>query len=95
MASTRANKNREIRQDNLREWLSKKCTLQHLFDNIIKIEELDILEDGFSNSLAKYKVANEQRLKLINKYLPELKATEITGKDGGAITFEVWLSELE
>jgi hypothetical protein len=95
MAKTRAVKNREIRQDNLREWLSKKCTLQHLFDNIIKIEELDIESDSFINALNKYKVANEQRLKLINKYLPELKATEITGKDGGAITFEMWLAELE
>ncbi len=95
MGITRANKNREIRQDNLREWLSKKCTLQHLFDNINKIEDLDVKSKDFHNSLSKLKVANEQRLKLINKYLPELKATEITGKDGGAVTFEVWLSELD
>ena len=79
MAETRAHKNRKLRQDNLREWLSEKCTAQHLVDNINKIEDLDPCDEQFNNKLSKYKTANEQRIKVMNKYLPDLKTTEIIG----------------
>lgn len=82
MAKTRAQTNRGIRQDALREQLSAQGHVQHIVDNIKNIEELDIDGEHFNNSLNKLKVANEQRLKLVNKYLPELKATELTGGDG-------------
>jgi len=78
-----------MRQDNLREWFSKKCTAQHLVDNIIKIENLDPHAETFTNDLAKYRVANEQRLKVLNKYLPDLKSQELTGADGEALTIKV------
>lgn len=103
MAKTRAQENRAIRQENLREWLSKKCTLQHLVDNILKIEELGLtVEDGLDPKksqqqafmLNKLKVANEQRIKLLSKYLPDLKAMELTGEGGGPMQFEEWLDEL-
>jgi len=76
MGASTASRNRAVRQEALREWLSKKCTAQHLVDNIIKIEELDTESETFRNDLDKYRVANEQRLKVLNKYLPDLKATE-------------------
>ena len=79
MAMTRAQHNRSLRQENLREWLSEKCTAQHLVDNLIKIEKLDPESESFSNELNKYKVANEQRLKIMGKYLPELRAVELEG----------------
>lgn len=79
MSKTRANENRKIRQDALREWLSEKCTAQHLVDNINKIEDLNPESDSFANDLAKYKVANEQRLKVLDKYLPSLKSVEMSG----------------
>lgn len=79
MSITQANKNRKMRQDNLREWLSEKCTAQHLVDNINKIEDLNPESDSFTNDLAKYKVANEQRLKVLDKYLPSLKSVEMSG----------------
>lgn len=82
MAKTRAQENRAIRQEALREWLSEKCTAQHFVDNLEKIEKLDPVEDAFANKLNKLKTANEQRLKVMNKYLPDLKSTELTG-DGG------------
>ena len=82
MAETRAQLNRKMRQEKLREWLSEKCTAQHFVDNLNKIENLDPESESFSNELAKLKTANEQRLKVMNKYMPDLKATEITG-DGG------------
>jgi hypothetical protein len=77
MAKTRAMQNREIRQNNLRQWLSEKCTAQHLVNNLEKIEALDPESECFNNELNKYRVANEQRLKVLNKYLPDLKAQEI------------------
>lgn len=89
MAKTQAQKNRAIRQEALREWLSEKCTAQHFVDNLEKIEGLDPESESFSNELAKYKTANEQRLKVMGKYLPDLKNTEITGDAGSSLTIKV------
>lgn len=86
MAKTRAQENRAIRQEALREQLSKQGHLQHVVDNINKMQELDEEGEFFKNSLEKLKVANEQRLRLINKYLPDLKNTEVTGDGGGTLT---------
>ncbi|MBL4753787.1 MAG: hypothetical protein JKY52_09380 [Flavobacteriales bacterium] len=92
MAKTRAQENRAVRQEALREWLSKKCTAQHLVDNIDKIEALDHTSETFRNELDKYKVANDQRLRVMNKYLPDVRTVELTGEAGEAIqvasTFE-------
>lgn len=85
MAASNAAKQRAMRQDTLREWLSKKCTAQHLVNNIIKIEKLDPANETFANELNKLKVANDQRLKVLNKYLPDLKLQEIVGEDGGPV----------
>lgn len=76
---------RAERQESHRKWLSEKCTLQHLVDNLEKIEGLDPASEVFTNDLNKYKEANAQRLKIMNKYLPDLKSTELTGEAGGAI----------
>jgi len=83
--------NRAIRQDSLREWLSNKCTVQHLVSNLIKIEELDVNDSHFQHNLLKLKTANEQRIKIMNKYLPDLKSTEITG---GGENGEVQITEI-
>jgi len=81
-----AAKQRKARQDALREWLSKKCTVQHLVDNLEKIEKLDCECESFSNELNKYKEANAQRLKLLNKYLPDMHHSTIDGEgDNGEI----------
>lgn len=93
MAQTRAQKNRQIRQDNMREQLASKQLERYVLDGIVKIDELANLNvkdfDSFEeytaeSSVAKDKVfmlktAIEARLKLMNKYLPDLKQTEITG----------------
>ena len=86
MAETRAQKNRKLRQENLREWLSEKCTAQHLVDNLVKIEKLDPASETFQNDLRKYQVANEQRLKIMGKYLPDLKSMELTGDEENPIS---------
>ena len=88
MAVTNAHRQRALRQDALREWLSEKCTAQHLVDNLHKIESLEPESETFANELKKYQVANEQRLKIMNKYIPDLKLQEVTGPDGGAIEYD-------
>lgn len=101
MARTRAQENRKIRQDALREQLANQGHLQHVVENLRKIEELTLksVDESSKEDMAKrrnelqahnfeinkLKIVNEQRLKLINKYLPDLKSTELTGEGGGAI----------
>ena len=84
MAKTRAMLNKEIRQKALREQLAEQCRIQHVLDTVEKMTKLQVEFDGETSNyqevsfdLQKYKIANEQRLKLINKYLPDLKAQEI------------------
>lgn len=79
---TVAQANRRARQENHRAWLSEKCTLQHLVDNLEKIEGLDTADEFFDKNLAKYKVANEQRIKLLAKTLPDIKSVEFVDEDG-------------
>jgi hypothetical protein len=74
---SRAQANRRMRQESLREYLQERGSLQHLFDLIEKVESLDPHSDSFDKDLAKLKVSMDNRQKLLGKYLPELKATEI------------------
>lgn len=94
MAKTRAQISRGIKQDALREWLSEKCTAQHLVDNLQKIEKLDVKSDNFVNELNKYKVANEQRFRILGKYLPDIKQVELDASID-LTAHESWLDELE
>ena len=74
MAKTRAQKIRAVNQDELRVFLAEKNTVKQIIDNIEKIEELNPTgNDNFVKELNKYKTANEQRIRLLNKYLPDLK----------------------
>lgn len=88
MAKTRAQQNRAIRQEALREQLSNQGHLQYAVENIQKIEQLEP-SDSFNQLLTKYKTAAELRLRMVNKYLPDLKNTEITGEAGGSLTIKV------
>lgn len=83
MAATRANMNRKIRQEALREQLSKQKHVEQVIVNVKKLEEQGASMDGAEAQALKY--ATDARLKLINKYLPDLKSTELTGEGGGPI----------
>lgn len=72
MAKTRAQENKAIRQLALREQLAAQCRVQHIINNIEKIEELEHSQTA-QFDLAKLKAANDQRFRLLNKYLPDLK----------------------
>ena len=80
---TVAQRNKSIRQEALREQLAEQCRIQHIVKNIEKLEDLTV--DLDTNEITRIKAANDQRIKVLGKYLPDLKATEITGMDGGPV----------
>lgn len=77
MAATRAANNKSIRQEALREQLSKQKHLEQVVKNVKKFEEQGAAMEP--NELQALKHATDTRLKLINKYLPDLKQVEIEG----------------
>lgn len=89
MAATNAAKNRKMRQDTLREYITERGSIQYLFDLIEKIEQLDPDSSTFTNELSKYKSALDARIKMAGKYLPDLKSQELTGEGGDALVVSV------
>lgn len=92
MGATRAHHNRGLRQEALREQLSKQKHVQHVIEILEEINDLDKPLD--QTELARKKIVVDTKLRLINKYLPDLKSTEITGEGGEdikvkhSVTFE-------
>jgi len=83
MPATVRDRNRKVRKDALREMLSKKCTVEQVFVIAKKLEDGYLsLEASQINAL---KASADIKMKLINKYLPELKATEVTGEEGAPL----------
>lgn len=72
--------NRKVRQENLREQLATGGHLQHVIELLGKVERNEEPE-----KLAAYKVVLDTKLKLINKFLPDLKAVELTGEGGNPL----------
>ena len=89
MAASTAAKNRKLRQDTLREYITERGSIQYLFDLIEKIEGLDPDSSTFTNDLQKYKAALDARIKMAGKYLPDLKSQEVTGEGGDALIVSV------
>ena len=82
-------RNRLVRQEALREYMQERGSVQYLFDIIEKIEKLDPESDTFNQELAKYSKVADVRHRMLGKYLPELKATELTGEGGGELSITV------
>jgi len=80
---TAKHKNRRIRQEALREQLSNQGHLQHVVDILGEIQGAELMEN---EKLSRLKVVIDTKMKLINKYLPDLKSTEITGDIENPIT---------
>ena len=72
--NSRAAQNKKIRQEALREQLSAGGHVQHVIDIANKLSNPDIALE--STDIQRYKAAADIKLKLIGKYLPDLKATE-------------------
>ena len=78
VGSSRATENKRIRQEALREYIQERGSVQYLFDLIEKAEELDPTDPDFDKKLAKMKLVFDQRQKMLDKYMPALKASEIS-----------------
>lgn len=76
MAMTRAQHNRAIRQEALREQLSNQGHLQHAVEIATKFAQLPKDEQDA------HKVKFDMHMRLVNKYLPDIKAVEHTGEGG-------------
>ena len=72
--------NRDMRKMAIREQLKEQKHLEKAIDNIKKIEtangDMDVLE------FQRLKAATELRLKLVAKYIPDLKSIEHSGEIG-------------
>ena len=77
---SRANQNKAIKQEALREYLANRGKLDYIIDNVEKLE--DLLTPLDAGEVVRIKAATDVRVKLLDKYLPSLKSTELTGKDG-------------
>lgn len=85
--ATAKQKNRRIRKEALREQLQQQGHLQHVVDILNKLmDEENKLESAM---VKRYKITLDTKLKLIGKYLPDLKAVEVEGEDGGPIRIEL------
>jgi len=89
MAETVKSKNRKMRQENLREQLAAGGHVQHVLDIADKLSEPEAKLE--STDIQRYKAAADIKLKLIDKYLPSVKHSdvELTGSDGGSIAMEI------
>jgi len=87
VAKTRAQENRAIRQEALREQLSKQKHVEHVVD--IATQLSDPANELDSVMASRLKAAADIRMKLIAKYLGDVKAVEITGEGGESLTINV------
>lgn len=85
MAGVRNTKQRAVRQEALREQLAAQGHIQHVIDIINKVSDENCHIE--TEMVARYKIAIDAKLKLINKYCPDLKQAEIVGEDGGPLEF--------
>jgi len=90
MAKTNAQKQRAMRQEELREYLSNQGLVYHVVDTIKEISELDASGEYFDKEIKKRQVANDQRMSLIKKYLSDMTHASIEGdSEDGAITIKL------
>jgi len=85
---TRAQMNKKIRQEALREQLSSQGHVQHVVDSIDKLEQLD--EELDSTQVQRIRAAIDSRLKLVDKYLPSLKSVELTGDEDNPVAISAY-----
>lgn len=72
---TRANANRRLRQDALRDQLSNQGHIQHVSDIVKELNDPSIEFDQLM--VQRKKIVIDTKLKLIAKYLPDVKQQEI------------------
>ncbi len=78
--NTRRDENRKFRRDALREYLSERNGLVHILNQIEKLESAQS-DDNHANLVA----ALNMRIRLMQKYLPDIKAVEMSNGDDGPL----------
>lgn len=91
MAATAAAKNKKIRQEALREQLSAQKHVEHVIDISNKLSKQYLELE--SSAIQALKSAADIKLKIINKYLPDLKMQEI--EHSGSIEQNINKVEIE
>ena len=91
MAATSAAKNKKIRQEALREQLSSQGHVQHVIDIAGQLQKHH--KELESSAIQALRAAADIKLKLIGKYMPDLKAVEHSQDPENPIT-ELSNSEL-
>ena len=89
-----AARNRQLRQETLRELLSNKGLAQQVLVIAEKIEKLAPSETS-EFELRQLKASAELKLKLVNKYLPDMKQVEGTFEHSHRSTDELTDEQLE
>ena len=90
MPQTRAQANRAIRQEALREQLSNGKHLDHVIAMANQLADLEAEMDA--GEVMRLDKAISAKMRLVNKYLPDLKAMEVTGEDGGPVITKTVIS---
>ena len=93
MGMTRAQMNKSVRQKALREQLEGQGHVQHVVEILNKISDLDSNLD--SMELQRLKVVVDTKLKLITKYLPDLKSVEHSGDEENPLQVQIAAYELK
>lgn len=75
---SRAQANKAIRQEALREQLSNQKHVEHVIELIKKVQDFGTDLDALQ--IQRVKIAIDARMKLVGKYLPDLKAMELSGE---------------
>ena len=83
---------RRVRQEALREQLSSQKHVEHVIEMINKVS--DDTKPLEKEMLDRFKVAIDAKMKLVNKYLPDLKQQEIA-LASTELTPEQWLDLLD
>ena len=87
MAKTKAQLNRQVRQEALRDQLSQQGHEQYIAEIISNLSDPELEYDSLW--VQRLKAAADLRLKLMAKYIPDLKSQELTGQDGGDLVIAV------
>jgi hypothetical protein len=87
VAKTKAQLNRQMRQEGLRDFLAQ----QKLIEKVIEISNklIEPEEEYDALDIQRMRTAAELNLKLTSKFLPDLKSTELTGPEGGDLVIAV------
>lgn len=76
MGATVKARNRKVRQEELREFISQQGKLSYVFDNIKKIENLN--EPLDQAELKRLEIATNTRVRLLEYYMPKQKSIELS-----------------